>query len=176
MGAEDQLKGQNANIGAARAAFLPRIALTAQGGAISPALQTLFTGASGAWSFAPNLALPIFQGGRNIAGLHQANAQRDAALASYEKVIQTAFREVADALARRGTIDEQLDAQSAQAAAAQQNLDLTNARYQHGTASSLDVLIAQRTAYSARQTLVAARLARANNLVTLYKTLGGGWR
>jgi multidrug efflux system outer membrane protein len=173
--AEDQLKAQNANIGAARAAFFPQITLTGSGGATSTSLSTLFAGASRAWTFAPNLTLPLFEGGRNIAGLHYANAERDVAVATYEKAVQTAFREVADALARRGTIDEQLAAQEAETAAAADALRLTNARYERGSDTYLNVLIAQRTLYAARQSLTATELARATNLVTLYKALGGGW-
>jgi multidrug efflux system outer membrane protein len=173
--AEDQLKAQNANIGAARAAFFPTITLTGSGGATSTALQTLFRGASQTWSFAPNIALPLFEGGRNIAGLHYAKAERDVAVATYEKAIQTAFRETADALARRGTIDEQLAAQIAQRDAAADGATLANARYERGADTYLNVLIAQRTLYAARQSLVATQLARADNLVTLYKALGGGW-
>ncbi len=173
--AEDQLKAQHANIGAARAAFLPQITLTGSGGATSVSLSTLFTGASQAWTFMPTVTLPIFEGGRNIANLHYAQAQRDAAVASYEKAIQTAFRETADALARRGTIDEQLSAQKAQAEAAGDALRLTNARYERGSDTFLNVLIAQRTFYVAQQSLVATELERTTNLVTLYKALGGGW-
>jgi multidrug efflux system outer membrane protein len=173
--AEDQLKAQNANIGAARAAFFPTISLTGSGGATSTALQTLFKGASQTWAFAPNIALPLFEGGRNIAGLNYAKAERDVAVATYEKAIQTAFRETADALARRGTIDEQLAAQIAQRDAAADAAHLATARYERGADTYLNVLIAQRTLYAARQTLVTTQLARATNLVTLYKALGGGW-
>jgi multidrug efflux system outer membrane protein len=173
--AEDQLKAQNANIVAARAAFFPTVSLTGQAGGSSPALGALFTGPAQVWSFAPNLALPLFEGGRNIAGLNYAKAERDVAIATYEKSIQTAFREVADALARRGSIDDQLAAQTAETAAAADAVRLSTARYERGADTYLNVLIAQRTLYGAQQSLVAAKLARSTNLVTLYKVLGGGW-
>lgn len=174
--AEDQLKAQNANIGAARAAFFPTISLTGSGGGTSTALSRLFSGGAGAWSFAPSLAMPLFEGGKNVANLAYAKAERDAAVATYEKTVQTAFREVADALARRGTIDEQLAAQKAAAAAASDALQLSTLRYQAGSDTYLNLLIAQRTLYSAQQSLVATQLARSTNLVTLYNALGGGWR
>ncbi|MDR3513541.1 MAG: efflux transporter outer membrane subunit [Caulobacteraceae bacterium] len=173
--AEDQLKAQNANIGAARAAFFPTISLTGSGGGSSTALSRLFSSAAGAWSFAPSISLPLFEGGKNIANLAYAKAERDSAVATYEKSIQTAFREVADALARRGTIDEQLAAQKAESAAAEDALRLSTARYERGSDTYLNLLISQRTLYSARQTLVATQLARSTNLVTLYNALGGGW-
>ena len=119
--------------------------------------------------------MPLYEGGRNIANLNYAKDERDVAVATYEKAIQTAFRETADALARRGTIDEQLAAQEAQRDAAADALRLTNARYERGSDTYLNVLIAQRTVYAARQSLVATQLARATNLITLYKALGGGW-
>lgn len=173
--AEDQLKAQNANIGAARAAFFPDITLTGSGGGASTALGNLFASASRAWAFEPSLALPLFEGGKNVAGLQYAKAERDAAVATYEKAVQTAFREVADALARRGVIDDQLAAQRAAAAAAREAQDLSQARYQRGADSYLNLLIAERTYYSARQSLVQTELARATNRITLYTALGGGW-
>jgi multidrug efflux system outer membrane protein len=174
--AEHQLKAQNADIGAARAAFLPQITLTGSYGSISPSLSRLFAGPAAAWTFAPNIVLPLFEGGRNIAGLRSAEAQRDAAVASYEKAIQTAFRETADSLARRGTIADQLSAERAGTDAADDALRLINARYQRGSDTFLNVLIAQRTLYLSRQSLVRAELADDTSLVTLYKALGGGWQ
>lgn len=174
--AEDQLKAQNANIGVARAAFFPQITLTGSGGGASTALGTLFAGASRAWLFEPQLAMPLFEGGKNVAGLKSAKAQRDAAVATYEKAIQTAFREVADALARRGTIDEQLSAQAAASAAADEAERLADARYQRGADSYLNLLIARRAADAARQSLVETRLTQGVNRITLYTALGGGWR
>jgi multidrug efflux system outer membrane protein len=172
--AEDQLRAANANIGAARAAFFPNIELTGSGGLTSLALSALFQGASGTWAFAPTITQTLFDAGANRGNLDLAKAQRDAGVATYEKTIQTAFREVADALAQRGTIDEQLAAQQALAAASDNALRLSTARYQRGSDTYLNVLIAQRSLYAARQTLVASQLARSTNLVTLYAALGGG--
>ena len=172
--AEDQLKAANANVGAARAAFLPNIALTGSGGVTSLALSGLLRAASETWTFAPTVTQSIFDFGANRGNLAYAKGQREAAIATYEKAIQTAFREVSDALAVRGTIDEQLAAQSALATAADQAYRLSNARYQRGADTYLNALVAQRTLYAARQTVVTTRLARATNLVTLYTALGGG--
>ncbi|MCR5877173.1 efflux transporter outer membrane subunit [Phenylobacterium sp. J367] len=172
--AERRLRAQNANIGAARAAFFPRISLTAAAGTLSPALGGLFAGGSEAWSFAPAVSLPIFAGGANVANLRGAEASRDAAVAQYEKAVQTGFREVSDALAVRATADERVAAQArlVEAAAAAQRL--TQARYDQGVDSYLALLDAQRTHYAARQTLLLAELARAANRVELYRALGGG--
>ena len=172
--AEHQLMSANASIGAARAAFFPDITLTGQVGQESSALQTLFNSASRTWLFEPNLALPIFAGGRNVAGLKSAKAQRDVAVAQYEKAIQSAFSDVADALARQGTIGEQLAAQRALTTAASQALALTKARYERGTDPYLNVLVAERTLYSAQQTLISTALTRLTNAVSLYRALGGG--
>jgi multidrug efflux system outer membrane protein len=172
--AEHQLLAANATIGAARAAFFPQISLTANAGQESAGLDKLFASASRTWLFQPSLTAPIFQGGRNLANLKSAKAQRDAAVAQYEKAIQSAFRDVADALARQGTIGEQLDAQQALTTAASQALTLTNARYERGTDPFLNVLIQQRTFYVAQQSLIAADLTRLTNAVSLYRALGGG--
>jgi multidrug efflux system outer membrane protein len=172
--AEDQLRAANANIGAARAAFFPNIELTGSGGLTSLALSALFQGASGTWAFAPAITQTLFDAGANRGNLELAKAQRDAGVATYEKAIQTAFREVADALAQRGTIDEQLAAQEALTSANGDALKLSTARYEHGSDTYLNVLIAQRSYYAARQTLVASELAKSTNLVTLYAALGGG--
>ena len=174
--AEDQLKAANANIGAARAAFFPTIALTGSGGVTSLALSGLLRAASETWTFAPTITQPIFDFGANRGNLAYAKGQRDAALATYEKAVQTAFREVSDALATRGTIDEQLAAQRALEGAADTAYTLADARDRRGADTYLNALIAQRTLYAARQTVVQTRLARAVNLVTLYSTLGGGLR
>ena len=174
--AEDQLKAANANIGAARAAFFPSLALTASDGAASTALSTLFRAGTETWTFAPTLTAPIFEGGKNLANLAYAKAERDVAVATYEKAIQTAFRDVADALAQRGTIDEQLAGQQALVEASADSLRLASARYERGSDTYLNALLAQRTLYSARQGLVSTRLAQSTNLVTLYKALGGGFR
>ncbi len=172
--AEDVLRGANANIGAARANFFPQISLTGSGGLISLALSTLFKASSATWTFIPSVSQTIFDAGANRGNLALAKAQRDADVAQYEKAIQTAFREVADALAQRGTIDEQLAAQEGLTDASRQALAISTARYQRGADTYLNVLIAQRTYYAAQQTLVTTRLARSANLVTLYGALGGG--
>lgn len=174
--AEHQLQAQNANIGAARAAFFPNISLTASLGTISTALSGLFTAGTTQWSIAPTARQTIFDFGRNRANLRYAEASRDVAVATYERTLQTAFREVADALAQRGTIGDQLTARERRATAAQAAARLADARYRAGVDSFLTSLDAQRTAYAASLDLVATRQARANNLVTLYRALGGGIR
>jgi multidrug efflux system outer membrane protein len=171
--AEYQLRAVNAEIGAARAAFLPNISLTALAGAASPALSALFNGDSFVWSAQAAAAQTLFDGGANRGNLAAARVRRDLAVAQYQKAIQTAFREVADALARRGTINNQMTAQADLVAAASDNYDLANARYRQGIDPFLNALDAQRTLYGARQTFAATRLVRADNLVTLYRSLGG---
>ncbi len=173
--AERQLMATNANIGAARAAFFPRIALTTSVGTASSELSGLFKSGSGAWSFAPQLTLPVFDAGRNRAALASARTGRDIALAQYEKSIQTAFREVADALAGRATLGEQLRAQRAQTEAEAVRFRLSDLRYRNGIASALDLLDAQRSLFTAQQATVQTQLLQLQNQVTLYKTLGGGW-
>jgi multidrug efflux system outer membrane protein len=172
--AEGQLKGANANIGVARAAFFPRITLVSSVGFGSDDLAGLFKGDAFTWSFAPRISLPIFDAGSNSANLKVAEVDRDIAVAQYEKAIQTAFREVADALAQRGTIDEQLTAQQSLADATAQSHKLSLARYEKGVDSYLQVLDAQRALYGAQQNLIGVRLTRLANQVTLYKALGGG--
>ena len=172
--AEQQLIAANANIGAARAAFFPRISLTASTGFASPELSDLFQAGSRTWSFVPQITLPIFNAGANRAALNAAEAGRDAQLAQYEKAIQSAFREVADALVARANLGEQLDAQQALNEAASEALKLSRARYEKGVSAYLAVLDSQRSEYAARQGLVAARQAQHANFITLYKVLGGG--
>jgi multidrug efflux system outer membrane protein len=172
--AEDQLKAGDADIGAARAAFFPSITLTGSGGLISNALSTLFQGAAATWTFVPAISQPIFDAGANRGALEYAKAQRDLAIDTYEKAIQTAFREVADALAQRGTIEGQLAAQQRLVAANQTAYRLANARYAKGADTFLNALIAQRAYYAAQQSLVATQQAEAANLVALYTALGGG--
>jgi multidrug efflux system outer membrane protein len=172
--AEHQLKSANANIGAARAAFFPNISLTAAFGTLSLGLSNLFGNGSQAWTVTPTVSLPIFDAGRNIGNLHVANANRDAMVATYEKAVQTAFREVADALARRATIDEQLSAEQKRADAAQGALRISRARYQEGVDPFLTTLDSERSAYTARQDLVSVRLEKQTNAVELYRALGGG--
>jgi len=171
--AEYQLRAANARIGAARAAFFPRIALTAVAGLASGGLSSLFSGGAFTWTVAPSATLPIFDWGANAGNLAYARAQRGGLLAAYQKSIQTAFREVSDALARRGTIDAEVRADQLNLTAAQDTFTLGNARYRQGIDPYLNTLVAQRDLYSARQTMVNIRLTKAQNLVSLYQTLGG---
>ncbi|MBT2326480.1 efflux transporter outer membrane subunit [Variovorax paradoxus] len=173
--AEQQLIAANANIGAARAAFFPRVTLTSSIGTASSEFSGLFDKGSKAWSFAPQVTLPIFDAGRNQAGLDSARAGREIAVAQYEKSIQTAFREVADALAGRATLGEQLRALRAQSNAEAVRFRLSDLRYRSGIASALDLLDSQRSLYGVQQAAVQTRLAQLQNQVALYKTLGGGW-
>jgi NodT family efflux transporter outer membrane factor (OMF) lipoprotein len=173
--AEQQLVAANANIGAARAAFFPRITLTAGIGTASTELSGLFKGGSWGWTAAPQLLQPIFDAGRNRAGLASANVGRDIAIAQYEKAIQSAFREVADALAGRATFDEQLQAQRNVAEAESVRYRLSELRYNNGVASYLDLLDAQRSLFAAQQALVQTKLQQLQNQVLLYRALGGGW-
>ena len=172
--AESRLRGANANIGAAQAAFFPRIALTSSVGLGSLELSGLFSGGAGMWSFVPQITLPIFNAGANRANLKVAEADRDIAVALYEKAIQTAFREVADALAQRGTIEDQLAAQQSLADTNAESVRLSQARYEKGVDSYLAVLVSQRALYVAQQGLISVRLSRLSTLATLYKVLGGG--
>jgi NodT family efflux transporter outer membrane factor (OMF) lipoprotein len=173
--AEQQLIAANANIGAARAAFFPRISLTAGVGTASSHLSDLFKGGSWGWTAAPQLLLPIFDAGRNAAGLRSANVQRDIAIAQYEKAIQSAFRDVSDALAGRATLGDQLQAQRNVVEAESVRFRLSELRYTNGVASYLDLLDAQRSLFTARQALIQTRLAQLQNQVQLYRALGGGW-
>ena len=173
--AEQQLVSANANIGAARAAFFPRISLTAGIGTASSDLSSLFKGGSWGWTVAPALLQPIFDAGRNRAGLASAEVGRDIAVAQYERAIQSAFREVADALAGRATLGDQVQAQAAVVEAEAVRTRLARLRYEGGVASYLDLLDAQRSLFAAQQALVQARLARLQNQVQLYRALGGGW-
>jgi multidrug efflux system outer membrane protein len=173
--AEHVLISDNANIGAARAAFFPSITLTASGGTTSSNLSGLFDAGSGTWSFLPQVNLPIFQGGANRARLASAKVQREIGVANYEKAIQVAFREVADALADRGTLGDQLRAQQALVDATADSYRLSRARFDRGVDSYLVVLDSQRSMYAAQQNLIGVRLTHVTNLVTLYRVLGGGW-
>jgi outer membrane protein, multidrug efflux system len=174
--AEHRLQAAHAVIGQARAAFFPSVSLTAFGGVASSELSDLFRGGAGAWSFAPRIALPIFDGGRNRATLQAAEVGREIAVAEYERAIQGAFREVADALAARGTLGEQLEAQQSLVDAAADSRHLSDIRFREGAESYLTVLDAQRSLYAAEQDLISLRLSRLANQVTLYKVLGGGWQ
>ena len=174
MAAEHQLLGANANIGAARAAFFPKISLTAAFGTMSLGLSNLFKSGSDYWSVAPSASLPIFDFGRNQGNLRYARATYDAMVATYEKSVQTGFREVADALARRGTMTQQLEAQTSLRDAARISYRLSEARFRAGVDPFLTTLDSQRTLYSAEQSLLATRLTRASNMVELYRAMGGG--
>jgi multidrug efflux system outer membrane protein len=173
--AERTLRAANANIGAARAAFFPSITLTASDGSASATLSGLFAAGSRAWVFAPQVSLPIFAGGRNRANLAAARAAHDIEVAKYEHAIQTAFREVADGLALRESLQQQQGAQQALVTASEQAYRLSDARFRRGVDSYLNALDAQRSLYAAQQTLIGTELARMSNLVTLYQALGGGW-
>jgi multidrug efflux system outer membrane protein len=175
MQAEATLRGANANIGAARAAFFPTISLTGNLGSASSALAGLFKAGSLAWSFLPSITLPIFEAGRLQANLDVATLQKDINVAQYEKTIQTAFREVADGLAARGTYDDQVASLERYTEAEQRSLDLSDMRFRNGVDTYLTVLTAQTALYSAQLSLVSARFARLTNLVDLYRGLGGGW-
>jgi multidrug efflux system outer membrane protein len=174
LAAEYQLKGANANIGAARAAYFPAISLTAALGLVSPALSRLFEGSSAAWTFSPQLTAPIFTAGARKATVEAATLGRDAAIAQYEKAIQSAFRETSDALVLRTTLSQEHDAEVALVAALQDTYRLSEARYKAGIDGYLGVLVAQRALFAAQQALVGLRLAERQNLVNLYKVLGGG--
>lgn len=172
--AEHTLKSANADIGAARAAFFPAISLTASSGRSSSALSSLFDAGNRTWSFVPSISVPIFRAGALKAQLDVARITRDVNVASYEKAIQSAFSEVADALATRAQLDERMHAQRALVAVTQRSYDLAEARYRNGVDSYLDALDSQRSLYSAQQDLITLRLTEAGNRVTLYKVLGGG--
>lgn len=174
--AEQQLLAYNANIGAARAAFFPRITLTGSAGVASGDLDTLFSNGTSAWTFVPQLLQPLFDAGRNQANLNAAKVSKDIAIAQYEKAIQTGFREVSDALAGHATLGEQLRAQTAQLQAEQTRMQLTELRYKNGAANAFDMLDAQRSLFAAQQAVVQAQVLQVQNGVTLYKVLGGGWK
>jgi NodT family efflux transporter outer membrane factor (OMF) lipoprotein len=171
--AEQQLIAANANIGAARAAFFPTISLTGSYGTASTSLDHLFK--QSAWSFIPQVTLPIFDAGRTRNNLNVSKAQRDIAQAQYEKAIQTAFRDVADALAGRATLVDQLSAQQAETDAEAERFKLSNLLFTNGVASSLDLLDAQRSLFASQQALVQVKLALLQNRIAVYRALGGGW-
>jgi len=173
--AEQLLLANNANIGAARAAFFPRISLTGSAGLVSGEMNSLFNNGSAAWSFTPQMLVPIFDAGRNQANLDAARVGRDIAVAQYEKAIQVGFREVSDALVARDTYNEQVRAQNAQLAAEQTRLQLTDLRYTHGASNALELLDAKRSLFATQQATVLAQAQQVQSLVNLYKVLGGGW-
>ena len=172
--AEHNLKSANADIGAARANFFPTISLTASAGVGSDALSSLFSHGMQIWSFAPSVTLPLFTGGSNLAQLRYAEAQKRGLIATYEKTVQSAFKDVANALARRTTLEEQLDAQRQYVKAEQQTVDVGLRRYQAGVGDYLTVLTAQRSLWSAQQELLALQLTDFTNRITLWQSLGGG--
>lgn len=172
--AEQQLLSANANIGAARAAFFPRISLTANAGSISPTFSGLFESGTGAWSFAPQLVLPIFDFGRNVSNLDLANVRKNIQIANYEKTIQVAFREVADALVARGTLEEQVAGQQQVRDAEASRFELAELRFRSGITGQIETLDAQRQLFTAEQALIQARQLRLNNAIDLYRALGGG--
>lgn len=174
--AEHALKAANADIGAARAAFFPSISLTGFYGNASDDLNTLFDSGHTTWSFTPQIRLPIFAAGANVAGLELANVRKRIEVARYEQAIQVAFREVADALVARATFTEQIRAQEALTRASEKSYQLADVRYRGGVDSYLSALIAQRDLYTAQRALIQTRLAGASNLVQLYAAMGGGWR
>ena len=171
--AEYDLRAANANIGAARAELFPRISLTGLLGFASSALLKLFTGGSFGWSAGANASYTIFQAGAGHANVRLSEAQRNAALATYQHAVQTAFRDVSNALARRATMDEQLNAAQRQEAAAADNYLLTEARYRAGVDPFLNVLVAQRAYYSAQNSLVQTKATAGHNRVSIYQSLGG---
>jgi multidrug efflux system outer membrane protein len=173
MAAEHRLAAAQANVKAARAAFFPRIALTTSIGTANTGLLDLVRASS--WAILPTISIPLFDAGRNQANLEVAKASRGIAVAQYEKAIQTAFREVSDALAGEATLGEQARAQQAQIEAEQARLRLSELRYSNGVASYLDLLDAQRSLFTVEQSAVQVRLAQLQNQVALYKALGGGW-
>jgi multidrug efflux system outer membrane protein len=175
LAAEHNLIAGNADIGAARAAFFPSILLTGSYGTASTQLSGLFKQGSTAWTFSPQISLPIFAGGANVASLDLAKVQKNILVVQYEQAIQNGFREVADALAGRATLDSQVAADAALVEASSESFRLSNMRFTGGVDNYLGVLDSQRTLYTAQQSLVSVKLARLQNLVGLYKALGGGW-
>ncbi|WP_171057336.1 efflux transporter outer membrane subunit [Pseudomonas fluorescens] len=172
---EARLKASNANIGAARAAFLPQISLTGLLGLSSPQLSALTQGSARSWSFTPNLQLPLFDAGRNMAHLDLVWAQNKTAISEYEKAIQGAFREVADALDSSKTIGDELNVEQQWSASEARRVQLAESLYRDGVNSYLDVLDAQRQFLTAQQSLIKTRLLQLTNRIALYKGLGGGW-
>jgi multidrug efflux system outer membrane protein len=174
LAAEQRLIAANANIGAARAAFLPKIVLTAALGTASRGLTGLFDAGSGAWNFVPALRLPLFDAGRTSGNVDLATARKTIAVAEYEKAIQQAFREIADLLAAREQLAEQLQAQEANVTAQSQRLKIVDARYQAGVSSHLELLDAQREAFAAQQSALAVRRQWLSTMASFYKAVGGG--
>jgi len=175
LAAEHQLKAANADIGAARARYFPSIGITANYGFGSNEINDLFKAASGMWAFSPQLTLPIFHTGAIRAGVKASEAERDIMVATYEKTVQTAFKEVSDALAQGASLAAQVEAQASLTQATGKSYELSTLRYENGVDSYLTKLDSQRSFASARQGLISTRLTRLANTLTLYKALGGGW-
>jgi multidrug efflux system outer membrane protein len=175
LGAEHQLKAANASIGAARAAFFPTVTLTASGGTASSQLANLFAPGSGTWMFSPQITLPIFTAGRNLANLDAAKIGKQIEVANYQKAVQSAFREVSDSLAARASVAVQLDAGEALVKAEQRRFELADARFRQGVDSYLTVLSAQQDLYRAQENLIQFQFSRWSSLINLYQALGGGW-
>jgi outer membrane protein, multidrug efflux system len=173
--AEHELKAVNANLGAARAAFFPKILLTGSGGTASAQLSDLFTGPQSAWNFGPQITLPIFDTGKNFANLKGARVRKQMYVAQYEKAIQSAFRDVADALVARRALNDEIEAGRLLVKAEEQRYKLADLRYRNGVDNYLTVLTAQQSLYSARQNLIQSQYTRLANSISLYKALGGGW-
>jgi len=174
--AEHQLKAANANIGIVRSAFFPTITLTASDGTASVQLAKLFTPGTNIWSFSPQVSLPLFNQNTNFANLNAAQVAKKIEIAQYEKAIQAAFQEVSDAIIARDTLNEQIKAQRSLVEAQQERYDLAGARYRNGIDSYLTVLLAQQDLYSAKENLIQVSVDRLTNLISLYKSLGGGWK
>ncbi|ODV43893.1 multidrug transporter [Cupriavidus sp. UYMMa02A] len=175
MEAEENLLAANANIGAARAAFFPKVTLTGTFGTLSPSLGGLFKPGSAAWAFGPQISIPIFEGGTNLANLNLAEVRKKIQVAQYERTIQGAFRDVSDGLTARGTYDREIAARQRDTLAEQRRLELSQLRYRGGVDSYLSVLTAQNDLYASRQSLITAQVQRLTSLVGLYRALGGGW-
>lgn len=174
--AERTLKAANANIGAARAAFFPTISLTGSFGSASAQLTSLFSAGTGVWSYVPQVSIPIFAGGKNRATLEAAQLSTRIAVANYEKAIQTAFREVADALVASSTSAGQITAEADLITSQQRRFDLATLRYRHGEDTYLNVLSAQQDLYTARQGLIQSQFNKLASQIALYQALGGGWK
>jgi multidrug efflux system outer membrane protein len=175
LASEQQLIAANFNIGAARAAYFPQVSITASAGSISSEFSGLFKGGSWGWSVAPQALVTLFDSGRNRAVNRLAHANRDAALAQYDKAVQTAFREVSDALAGRDTLGEEARQLELTVQAETARNRLVDLRFRNGVASSLDLLDSQRSLFATQTLALQSRLAQAQNQVVLYRVLGGGW-
>jgi outer membrane protein, multidrug efflux system len=174
--AEHTLKAANANIGAARAAFFPTVTLTGSVGSVSPQLSRLFGSSTGQWSFSPQISVPLFAGGKNLANLDAARVSTRIEVANYEKAIQTAFREVADALIAHSTYATEVQVETDEINTQQRRLELATARYRQGEDSYLNVLSAQQDLYSVQQSCLQAQFNSLSSQISLYQALGGGWK